>query len=75
MTKLIQLTRLYTKKGSKATKRQKFFLNAASIESIRPSTQMSGQKATVVTQSGMVVPVAETVVQVNSARNSAMGIR
>lgn len=64
---MIKLTRLYTKKGSKAVKRQVFFVAADAIESVRSSTLMASQKATIVTKSGMVVPVTETHNQIVAA--------
>ncbi len=57
---LIKLTRLYTKKGQKQVNKQTFLLAPAAVESVRPSSVLSGQKATVRTLSGMELSVAET---------------
>jgi hypothetical protein len=57
---MIELTRLYKQKKSNTVKKHSITIAKASIESIRGSTVLKNQKATVRTVSGMEIPVTET---------------
>jgi hypothetical protein len=68
---MIEVTRLYTQKKSKTVKKQVVALAPAAIESVRSSTVLKGQKATIRTLSGFEIPVME----VKQDILSAMGAR
>lgn len=57
---MIKVTRLYTKKKEKTVNKQAFLVAPAAVESIRSSTVLKGQKATIRTFSGMEIPVTES---------------
>lgn len=74
---MIEVTRLYRKKSkdkktTEAVKTQTMLVAKASVESVRPSTALGTKhKATIVTVSGMEIPVAET----RSELQTALGAR
>jgi hypothetical protein len=58
--KMFQVTRVYTLKKDKTVKKQAFYLAPAAVESVRPSTVLKSQKATIRTVSGMEIPVTQS---------------